>query len=238
MEAHPGYFALTLTSDIKAEMTVTNHTALYRFTFPKSEAATKAVIMTELNDLPHSASNIKVFHDNSTGRVSGNGSFTPSFGTGNYNLHFCADFKGAGVSDMGLFSGGDVKTYEADGKPPPSFWPQGAFNRFVLEENRQILVRVGVSFISVDQACDNAEREIPDFDFGETLKAAEEAWKVKLDVIEVDGRGVSNELKEVFWSGIYRSFISPQVSVIRRLRLVGGLTDSEGLYRRKPLVEE
>lgn len=211
VEARPGYFALTLTSDIKAEMTVTNRTALYRFTFPKSDSATKAVIMTELNDLPHSASNTRVFHDNSTGRVSGNGSFTPSFGTGNYNLHFCADFKGAVASDMGLFSGNDVWTNAANGTPPENFWPQGAFNRFVLEESRQILVRVGVSFISIEQACGNAERELPDFDFEKTLSAAEEAWKAKLDVIEVDDHGISGELKEVFWSGIYRSFISPQV---------------------------
>lgn len=112
---------------------------------------------------------------------------------------------------MGLFSGSEVKAYDADGNPPQSFWPQGGFNRFVLEENRQIVVRVGVSFISIEQACGNAEKEIPDFDFAKTLSAAEEAWKAKLDVIEVDDRDVSDELKEVFWSGIYRSFISPQV---------------------------
>ncbi|TID25006.1 glycoside hydrolase family 92 protein [Venturia nashicola] len=210
VDAHPGYFALTLVSDIKAEMTVTNHTALYRFTFPKSDPATKAVIITELNDLPLSASSTALIHDNSTGRISGNGSFAPSFGPGQYNLHFCADFKGARVSDVGLFSGSEAKTYDADGKLPESFWPQGGFTRFVLKENRQILVRVGVSFISIEQACGNAESEIPDFDFAKTLSAAEEAWKVKLDVIEVDDRGVSDELKEVFWSGIYRSLISPQ----------------------------
>jgi putative alpha-1,2-mannosidase len=216
VEAHPGYFALNLSSEIRAEMTVSNHTVLYRFTFPMSDSTANPIIMVELNDLPHSAHNTKVFHDNSTGRIFGNGSFTPSFGTGKYNLHFCADFSGAGVSDMGLFSGNENKLYDAEGKPPANLWPQGAFNRFVLEEDRQMLVRVGVSFISIDQACGNAEREIPDFDFSKTLSTAEEAWKVKLGVIEIDDHDVRDELREVFWSGIYRSFISPQVSALRQ----------------------
>jgi putative alpha-1,2-mannosidase len=218
VEAHPGYFALNLSSEVRAEMTVSNHTALYRFTFPTSESTMNPVILVELNDLPHSAGNTKVYHDNSTGRISGNGSFTPSFGTGNYNLHFCADFSGAILSDIGLFSGNGVGMYDVEGKSPADFWPQGAFNRFVLEKNRQILVRVGVSFISIDQACDNAEKEIPHFDFAKTLSAAEEAWKVKLDVIEIDDQDVSDELREVFWSGIYRSFISPQVNSIQIIR--------------------
>lgn len=217
VEAHPGYFALNLSSQVRAEMTVSNHTALYRFTFPTSESMMNPVILAELNDLPHSARNTKVYHDNSTGRISGNGSFTPSFGTGNYNLHFCADFSGASLSDIGLFSGDEVGMYDAEGNPPANFWPQGAFNRFVLKKNRQILVRVGVSFISIDQACNSAEKEIPDFDFAKTLSAAEEAWKFKLDVIEIDDQDVSDELREVFWSGIYRSFISPQVSFIHTI---------------------
>jgi predicted alpha-1,2-mannosidase len=210
VEAHPGYFALNLSSDVKAEMTVSNHTALYRFTFPGSDSMANPVILAELNDLPHSARDTKVFHDNSTGRISGSGSFTPSFGTGHYNLHFCADFSGASLKDMGLYSGDKVGMYDAQGKPPANFWPQGAFNSFVLNEKRQILVRVGVSFVSIKQACNSAEKEISDFDFAKTLATAEEAWKVKLGVIEVDDHGVSQDLREVFWSGLYRSFISPQ----------------------------
>ncbi len=34
VSARPGYFAVSLNTSVFAEMTVTNHTALYRFTFP------------------------------------------------------------------------------------------------------------------------------------------------------------------------------------------------------------
>lgn len=69
---------------------------------------------------------------------------------------------------------------------------------------------MGVSLISVAQACSNAEREIPTFDFQDTLKAAEAAWRQKLDVISIDATGVDKDLQKVFWSGIYRSMLSPQ----------------------------
>ena len=39
-----------------------------------------------------------------------------------------------------------------------------------------VLARVGVSLISAEQACKNAEEEIPDFDFERTEKKAKEEW--------------------------------------------------------------
>jgi putative alpha-1,2-mannosidase len=215
VEAHPGYFAITLESGVRAEMTVSNHTALYRFTFPEShdpDTPLSPIILVELTDLANTGMGVTVAHNSSNDRISGSGTFQPSFGTGSYRLHFCAEFSGARSRDTGLFNGdGKLGAFDSTGQPPSNFWHRGAFTRFhAPENNRELLVRVGVSFISVEQACASAEKEIPDFDFKSTLSAAEKAWKVKLAVIEIDDDGVSDELKSVFWSGVYRSFISPQ----------------------------
>ena len=88
--------------------------------------------------------------------------------------------------------------------------PAGAWTQFHAPVNDQILVRVGVSFMSVSQACHNAEIEAQDFAFDQVQKAAEDAWEDKLSVVKVDATGVNNELQTVFWSGAYRSMISPQ----------------------------
>lgn len=64
--------------------------------------------------------------------------------------------------------------------------------------------------MNVNQACANAEREQPDFDFEGTVSAAEAAWRKKLNVISVNAEGVSKDLQTVFWSGAYRTMISPQ----------------------------
>ncbi|RYP90953.1 hypothetical protein DL770_002958 [Monosporascus sp. CRB-9-2] len=73
-----------------------------------------------------------------------------------------------------------------------------------------ILVRVGLSFFSTDQACSNAEKEIPRFDFEATRNDAEDAWREKLSSVDVDSSDIDTSLQRLFWSGMYRSLISPQ----------------------------
>ncbi len=96
----------------------------------------------------------------------------------------------------------------SNGNFPPV--PAGAWTQFKAPANNQILVRVGVSFIGVEQACRNAETEIPDFGFDRVRMAAGDVWRRKLSVISVDKTGVSDMLQTVFWSGAYRAMISPQ----------------------------
>jgi putative alpha-1,2-mannosidase len=67
-----------------------------------------------------------------------------------------------------------------------------------------------MSLISEDQACGNAEREISSFKFDEVVAAAETAWRSKLDVITIEDGGVDKMFLTSFWSGVYRSMISPQ----------------------------
>lgn len=227
--ARAGYFAITLNTTLKAEMTATNHTALYRFSFP-SEArqnlsATKEghpvayspLILADLTDLSDSRTKGSISVDPTTGRITGNGTFKPSFGIGRYELHFCADFSGAAIRDTGVWrntrAGSEPKSLETfeDGnneKPP---LPAGAYVQFQPPaEDGEILARVGLSFISTQQACANAEREVPGFDFEGVRADAEEAWREKLGHVTVDSTNVDTSLQRLFWSGLYRTFISPQ----------------------------
>jgi len=74
----------------------------------------------------------------------------------------------------------------------------------------QILARVGMSFVSEAQACSNAEKEVTTVDFDGTVKSAGDAWRDKFSVITLKDGGVSDVLLKAFWSGVYRSMISPQ----------------------------
>lgn len=217
--ARPGYFSIALENNIRAEMTVSNHTALYRFTFPANDGANSSIsplIFVDLLDLPQSRSNGTASVDPSTGRLYGSGTFNPSFGIGTYDLHFCADFQGAKVRDTGVFvnnrAGTTPKTVKTinDGVNNDESLSAGTWTRFYAPANNTILARVGVSFISVDQACANAQKEIPTFDFAKTQQAAEQAWTQKLSVISVDASGVSDEFQTIFWSAVYRAMLSPQ----------------------------
>lgn len=239
--ARPGYFAVAMNNSIQAEMTTTNHTALYRFTFPKNgkrcnkkrafnstmtgnQTATPGpmapdpglpnspVILADLTDLSGSRLEGNISVDGDSGRIKGSGEFRPSFGIGTYKLHFCADFKGAEIRETGVFVNNRAGTQPKE----VHMWndqnqtPGGAFVQFHKADNNEILARVGVSFMSPEQACENAEKEIPDYDFEGVRKAAEDAWRKKLSTIKLDSTGISRSLLRTFWSGVYRTFLSPQ----------------------------
>lgn len=100
-------------------MTTTQHASLFKFTFPSgsnnSNGSGSPLILMDLTDLANSRQdNASIAADATTGRMTGNARFLPSFGTGNYVAYFCADFSGAAVRDNGIFvdsrASSDVKT--------------------------------------------------------------------------------------------------------------------------------
>ncbi|RDL31079.1 putative alpha-1,2-mannosidase subfamily [Venustampulla echinocandica] len=222
--AKPGYFAVTLETGIRTQITVSNHSVLYSIEFPYKANTTELknqtglpyspLILVDLTDLPDSIRDGGVQVDPKTGRQTGHGTFSPSFGMGSYQLYFCIDFKGAEVRDTGVWQYGKPLPKPANGTTPKlEDWrfPAGGWTQFhPPAENNQILARVGVSFISIDKACKNAETEIPDFDFAKVQTAATNAWRDKLSVVEIEEGQIGTRFWTVFWSGIYRSMISPQ----------------------------
>ncbi|EGO54115.1 hypothetical protein NEUTE1DRAFT_87202 [Neurospora tetrasperma FGSC 2508] len=183
--ASPGYFTVNITNGVKAEMTTTHHSVLYRFSFPGTEAVRFAkgvapyspLILVDLVDLMNSRSrgNIKV--DPETGRIVGDGRYGPSFGSGHYHAYFCADFKGAKIRKTGTFESNkatdEKQLLEGVGWGSAGAWIQ--FEKPDEEMKDSILARVGVSFMSVDKACENAEREMEDWDFERVERDAREA---------------------------------------------------------------
>jgi putative alpha-1,2-mannosidase len=80
---------------------------------------------------------------------------------------------------------------------------------FRFAENvTQVDVRVGVSFISVNQARANLDKEIPDgTSLEQTAFNTRSAWAEKLDRIQIEGG--TNEQKTVFYTGFYHTLQYP-----------------------------
>ncbi|XXH01589.1 NADH-dependent flavin oxidoreductase [Hypoxylon texense] len=212
--ARPGYFEVTLNSGINAAMTATEHAALFRFTFPSGGNLSHPLILQDLTDLSDSRQdNGTVSVDPDTGRITGNARFQSSFSQGQYVLYFCTDFSGSKMLDNGIFVNSRASTDAKDltisrsinGYPLPG----GAFVRFESVDV-PVLARVGLSFISSEQACSNAEAEIPDYDFDGIEQAATDAWRQKLSPITLSAGGVDDSQIVNFYSGIYRTMVNPQ----------------------------
>ncbi|EUC33640.1 glycoside hydrolase family 92 protein [Bipolaris zeicola 26-R-13] len=223
VKARPGYFGLSLENGIFADMTVSEHTALFRFDFSKAStgnSSSNPLILLDLTDLSASRQNasisVEATEGAENGRIKGNGTFIPSFGASTYKSYFCLDLSGATVRDSGVWVNSRAGT-----EPKQLFVTRG-FNYFYLEAggfvrfkgplSGPLLARMGLSFISTDQACQNAEREIPnpDNDFDQLVKSAEDTWREKLSPISIEAGDVDQSFLVNFWSAAYRTMISPQ----------------------------
>jgi putative alpha-1,2-mannosidase len=94
-EASPGYFSIGLQRfNTTVEMTATHKTSVYRYEFHDSDNAT--ILVNVGGDLMNSFMGGIISLDKDSRhntRVTGNGSYRPSFAPiGNFKVYFCTDF--------------------------------------------------------------------------------------------------------------------------------------------------
>ena len=158
VKSSPGYFDIELVSGVRVEMTASHHTSLFRFHFPSGEESGSPLILLDLSDLSDTRQdNGSISIDRSSGRMTGSAKFLPSFGSGSYTLHFCADFSSSGwLRDSGIFvntrASNDVHdltiSRSINGYPLPV---RSYFGHEILERaaaDYRVLTRVVVLFVS------------------------------------------------------------------------------------------
>lgn len=74
---------------------------------------------------------------------------------------------------------------------------------------RQVNIRVGVSFVSAEQACTNAEEEVGTASFDEIHAGSKALWQEKLSKIELDIGGTPPNVTEMLYSSLYRTSLTP-----------------------------
>ncbi|WP_205127876.1 glycoside hydrolase domain-containing protein, partial [Okeania hirsuta] len=84
----------------------------------------------------------------------------------------------------------------------------GAYFSFDTEENETIEVKVGVSYVSMENARENLEKEQPGFDFEGTAAASKKKWDDLLGRIELKG---TKENKTKFYTALYHVLTHPSV---------------------------
>ena len=83
----------------------------------------------------------------------------------------------------------------------------GVYLNFDTQDNEQIEVKMGVSFVSMANARENLDVEQKEKDFDAIRLAAREAWNKDLSRILVEG-GTPDE-RTVFYTALYHTLIHP-----------------------------
>lgn len=195
--AHPGYYQVFLERyGVNAELTSTLRCAFHKYTFRPGDDKKLLVDITRTNNNVRDWSIQKV--DDYT--FSGN-----QDAEGNIRFYAVSNYKIA-----------DIKQVK-DGKHEVS-----VVNFADSKGSKPLELKIGFSFVSIDNAKMNLEQEMMKKSFAQVRKEAVDTWEKLLSNIQVTG-GTERE-KGIFYSCLYRSFLWP----VLRSDVNGDYTDVKG----------
>ena len=203
--ASPGYYAVTLDrGSIRSELTATRHAAHHRHGYPSGTAEGHVVF-----DLDHHLSGGEVTQAEVTlepdaqrirGKLHHVGGMSGGFG--GYDVFFDARTRLPWKASR-IWSNGDAP---AEGLTATGTKVGFALS-FDLGADAAVELKLGLSFVSLENATKNLEAEIEGWDFDGTRAKTAAAWSDLLGRMTIWG-GTEVE-RRIFYSSLYRTFLMP-----------------------------
>jgi len=205
--ASPGYYKVLLDDyNITAELTATNRSGIHRYSFPKSDNSNIIIDLQNRDRVIDSKINIV-----SDTEISG---FRRSIRWAkDQHVYFYAKFSkpfesfGIAVDDKIIEN---IKTAEGTNIK--------GFVNYSTAEGESVLVKVGISSVSIEGAKKNLDAENLNWEFDKIKAEAKELWKNHLSKIDVEG-GTERE-RRIFYTSLYHTAMAPVT-----------LNDVDGSYR-------
>lgn len=219
-KATPGYYSNTLNRyKIKTEMTASIRSSISRYTFPEGESHI-------LLNLGHGLTNesgamLKMVSDTELEgfKILGTFCYNPKVV---FPVYFVVKFskppvkKGywkkmkelPGPRSQWSKTSGKYKLY-ADYYKEIAGDDIGSYFSWQTKEGEQIEVKVGISYVSIENARENLQLEQNKLDFDELRKQTFDTWNAKLSRITVEG-GTKDD-KTIFYTALYHILLHPNI---------------------------
>ena len=212
--AHPGYYSNILTKyNIKTEATASMRTGLTRFTFPKGQGNILLNLGEGLTN--ETGATVRMVSDT---EIEG----SKLLGTAVFPICFVMKLSKApkqagywkkqremkGVEAEWDAYSGKYKLYTKYDREM-SGDDIGVWFKYDTEEDEVIEVKMGVSFVSIENARLNMNTEQPDFNFDKVRAAAGKMWNDDLSRVMVEGG--TNDDKTIFYTAMYHLLIHPNI---------------------------
>lgn len=183
----PGYYTVRLAdSKILVELTATQRAGMHRYTYPLSSKQPLLKLNLKQGIGWDKMTKCQLTQENPT-TVSG---YRLSEGWAkDQRVYFVAEFSRA------------VKLQEMQADSVGVF----SFD----DATKPLLVRVGISAVSVDNAKANLRAEIKDWNFDRVAQDADAAWNDELGKIKVETSNLDD--KTIFYTGLYHTMTAPSV---------------------------
>lgn len=210
-QASPGYYSVLLDDyDVLVELTVTERAGYHKYSFPRSDES-HILIDLEHRD-PVIESWLEVRSETEIAGYRRSREWAKD-----QRLYFYAVF--SKPFDSWFIAENDTIIPDVDRGEGKNV--KAAFN-YSTGDGEVVLVKIGISAVSVDGAKNNLLSEIGEQTFDQVRVEAEEAWKDQLGKIEVSGG--TREQKEIFYSALYHASLNPNI-----------YADVDGQYRGRDM---
>ena len=206
-KASPGYYSVYLYDhDVLAEMTVTTRCGFQKYTFPEKKESRILIDLLIPAEYNYTVENAEIKRVSDT-QIEG---FARCIIGGNswdeYTLNFVLQFDTPFNSFNGWNEGKLKKNIDKiSGKKDI-----GAYVTYKTDSGKVIMVKSGISLVSIDQARLNLETELGGFgwDFNAVKNNTREKWDKLLGKVKVEGGTDENKMK--FYTNLYRCYSSKQ----------------------------
>lgn len=201
-KGHAGCYEAVVQEDIKAKLTVTERTGMASYEYPAGQNYGTVIIGGGISATPIEEAAIVITAPNKCEGYAEGGYFcgirTP------YKVYFVAEFD-ADAAESGTWKRDELKpnTTFAEGEY------SGVYFTFDLGKKKKVQYKIGVSYVSVENARENLKAENSGWDFQQIQNLAEAKWNHYLGKIEVVGTNPDRTTQ--FYTHLYRSFVHPNV---------------------------
>lgn len=208
----PDYYSVELFGgNIKAEMTGTSRTGIFRFTYRK--AGTAYLVITPNSDEGQGQVNIDAARGEVTGCNPVHRMYLRTGQPAGFSGHFLVQVKNK-VVGCGTYDG---RTIYAGRTSDGGRKNIGAYLSFNVKAGDEVIVKVASSFCDVEGARNNMQAENPSWNFNKVRSALTRIWKDHLGTVKAEG-GTRQELVK-FYTSLYHASFSPNA-----------LSDADGRY--------
>jgi predicted alpha-1,2-mannosidase len=201
--ARPGYYAVRLIpSSIFAQLTVTQHASLHRYTFPPNAAKTLLIDLRRGSQVVDEAKIARGTGQDLEGSIRTRQMCDgEEWKPGWYKLYFYIAVS-ARVQSMKFGTPDALQTTtSAAGKDVV------AELDLARDTRTAVVVKIGFSEINTERARRQLNKEVAGWDFDVARKSADQAWNAALGRIAVDG---PTDLKRTFYTSLYHSMLLPE----------------------------
>lgn len=201
-KGHAGFYEATVQEAVKAQLTVTERTGMARYNFPADASYGTVIIGAGVAATPIKEAAIAITAPNRCEGYAEGGNFcgarTP------YKVYFVAEFDAEAV-ETGTWKHHQLNRGASFAEGEAS----GVYFTFDTGKQKTVQYKIGVSYVSVENARQNLEAENTAWDFEAVRRQAENKWDEYLGKIEVEGTNPDRITQ--FYTHLYRVFIHPNV---------------------------